>query len=111
MTIWIDAQISPELGRWLTDRFAVEALHVRDLQMVESTDPNIFDAARIADAVVLTKDRDFVDLVRRFGVPPRVIWLTCGNTSNRELKRILDATFQRAFDLLASGEPVVEIKG
>jgi predicted nuclease of predicted toxin-antitoxin system len=96
---------------WLTDRFNVEALHVKDLQMVEATDPTIFDAARIADAVVLTKDRDFVELVRRRGVPPRVIWITCGNTSTRELMLILDATFQKAWALLASGEPVVEIKG
>jgi predicted nuclease of predicted toxin-antitoxin system len=96
---------------WLTDRFNVEALHVKDLQMVEATDPTIFDAARIAGAVVLTKDRDFVELVRRRGVPPRVIWITCGNTSTRELMLILDATFQKAWALLASGEPVVEIKG
>jgi predicted nuclease of predicted toxin-antitoxin system len=79
--------------------------------MVEATDPTIFDAARIADACVLTKDRDFVELVRRRGVPPRVIWITCGNTSTRELMLILDATFQKAWALLASGEPVVEIKG
>lgn len=111
MTIWIDAQISPELARWLADRFTVEALHVKDLQMVEATDSTIFDAARTADATVLTKDRDFVDLARRRGIPPRVIWITCGNTSTHELMRILDATFQKAWDLLASGEPVVEIKG
>jgi predicted nuclease of predicted toxin-antitoxin system len=63
MTIWIDARISPALAGWLADRFTVEALHVRDLQMIGSTDPAIFDAARTADAVVLTKDRDFVELV------------------------------------------------
>jgi predicted nuclease of predicted toxin-antitoxin system len=108
MTIWIDAQISPELAHWLADRFAIEALHVKDLHMVEATDPTIFDAAKIADAVVLTKDRDFV---RRRGIPPRVISITCGNTSTHELMHILDATFQKAWDLLTSGEPVVEIKG
>jgi predicted nuclease of predicted toxin-antitoxin system len=81
MTIWINAQISPELARWLLGRFVVEAVHLKDLQ---ATDPTIFDAARIADAVVLTKDRDFVDPVRRRGIPPRVIWITCGNTSTHE---------------------------
>jgi predicted nuclease of predicted toxin-antitoxin system len=79
--------------------------------MVEATDPTVFEAAKIADAIVLTKDRGFVDLVRRRGIPPRFIWITCGNTSNKELQRILTATFQQAFDLSASGEPVVEIKG
>jgi len=111
MTIWIDAQLSPALASWMSDRFAVEARHVKDLQLVEATDPGIFRAARAADAVVLTEDRDFVELVNRLGAPPRVIWLTCGNTSNRELMRILDATFCRASQLLDSGEAVVEIKG
>jgi predicted nuclease of predicted toxin-antitoxin system len=77
-------RFSPEIARWLADRFAVEAVHVKDLQLLQATDPTIFDAARIADAVVLTKDRDFVDLVRRRGIPPHVIWITCGNTSTHE---------------------------
>ena len=65
----------------------------------------------LAGAVVLTKDRDFVDLVHRQGAPPQIIWVTCGNTSNREMIRILQATFAEACELLAAGEPVVEIKG
>ena len=72
---------------------------------------SIILSLRLDDAVVLTKDPDFVELVRRRGVPPRVIWITCGNTSTRELMLILDATFQKAWALLAAGEPVVEIKG
>jgi predicted nuclease of predicted toxin-antitoxin system len=50
-------------------------------------------------------------LVHRRGTPPQVIWITCGNTSNEEMMRVLDATFERASALLASGEEIVEIKG
>jgi len=39
MTIWIDAQISPAVARWLADRFAVEACHVSGLNLVEASDP------------------------------------------------------------------------
>jgi len=60
---------------------------------------------------VLTKDRNFVDLVKRRGAPPYVIWITCGNTSNHEMIRILEVTFERACELVASGEVIVEIKG
>lgn len=60
---------------------------------------------------ILTKDRDFVELVHRRGTPPQVIWITCGNTSNDEMMRVLDATFERACELLACGEAIVEIKG
>ena len=39
MTIWIDAQISPAVARWLADRFGVEACHVSGLNLVEASDP------------------------------------------------------------------------
>ena len=31
---------------------------------------------------MITKDRDFVELLGRLGPPPKIIWITCGNTSN-----------------------------
>jgi predicted nuclease of predicted toxin-antitoxin system len=40
----------------------------------------------------MTKDSDFVALLDRFGPPPQVIWITCGNTSNARLKEILTIT-------------------
>lgn len=109
--IWIDAQLSPALAQWLVGRFGVEAVHVSELNLVNASDPAIFDLARSVDAVILTKDRDFVELVHRRGTPPQVIWITCGNTSNDEMMRGLGATFEKACEILASGEAIVEIKG
>jgi predicted nuclease of predicted toxin-antitoxin system len=57
----------------------------------------------------MTKDSDFVSLLERFDSPPKIIWLTCGNTSNANLKIILSKTLQDAIDLLESGEKIVEI--
>ena len=51
----------------------------------DASDKDIFAAARAAQAVILTKDRDFVDMAMILGTPPQVIWLTCGNTSNENL--------------------------
>ena len=59
----------------------------------------------------MTKDGDFSLLLDRYGPPPQIIWLTCGNTSNTSLKRILTSTLQQALDLLANGEKLVEIGG
>lgn len=58
----------------------------------------------------MTKDRDFTDLVNRLGIPPQVLWLTCGNTSNMRLKEILSSTLLQATELLAHGESIVEIR-
>lgn len=96
MTIWIDAQLSPSIA-------------LRDLGLRDSEDDKIFNEAKKADAVVLTKDSDFVSLLDRFGSPPKIIWLTCGNTSNSNLKIILSKTLQQAIDLLNNGEEIVEI--
>ena len=52
----------------------------------------------------MTKDNDFVDLVERLGSPPKIIWLRCGNTTNSQLKEILNATLLDSLELLNSGE-------
>jgi predicted nuclease of predicted toxin-antitoxin system len=71
----------------------------------------IFFSAREADATVMTKDSDFLELQKRLGVPPKIIWVTCGNTSNTRLKEILAASLRQACELLESGEILVEITG
>ena len=109
MTLWLDAQLSPRIARWLAETFATTATPVRDLNLRESEDDEIFFAARKANAVVITKDSDFVDLLERHGNPPKIIWLTCGNTSEDALKEILSTTFQQAVRLLETGEELVEI--
>jgi predicted nuclease of predicted toxin-antitoxin system len=43
------------------------------------------------------------------GPPPQVLWVTLGNTSNAAMKGVLSRTLSRALDLLAGGEPLVEI--
>ena len=109
MKLWIDAQLSPKLAQWLSEKYAVEASPVRRLGLHDATDDAIFDAARNARAVVMTKDRDFVQLLDRTGPPPQLIWVTCGNTSNARLREILQQTLTGAHLLLREGEPIVEI--
>lgn len=111
MTIWIDAQLSPSLANWITDTFGLPAQAVRELGLREAKDFPIFQAAREADAVVLTKDADFPHLLQQHGPPPKVLWLTCGNTSNRNVRAILRSTLPSALKLLEAGESVVEITG
>ena len=109
MTIWVDAQMSPTIAAWIISNFAVKAIAVRDLGLRDATDERIFQAAKQANAIVMTKDSDFVSLLERFGTPPQVIWITCGNTSNARLKEILTSTLPRALELLNTGEDLVEI--
>ena len=111
MTIWIDAQLSPAIAKWISANFAVNSIAVRDVALRDANDKQIFMAAKSTGAVVMTKDTDFVQLLQQHGPPPLVIWLRCGNTSNKRLKEILKQTLQQAIDLLEGGERLVEIIG
>lgn len=109
MIFWLDAQLPPQLAPWLCERFGVEAVALRDIGLRDASDQRIFDAARAAGVVLVSKDIDFVDLVQRLGAPPQLLWVTCGNVTNARLKTVFEATFAAARDLLADGRPVVEI--
>lgn len=109
MKIWIDAQLPPTLAEWLTQTFDVEAIALRDLRLRDAQDIEIFEAARVENAVIMTKDSDFIDLVCRLGHPPQILWLTCGNVTNRNLKKLLIATLPDALVKLRQGEVIVEI--
>ena len=109
MKIWVDAQLSPHLAYRLNARFGVEACSVRWLGYRDASDEAMFVAAREADAAVMTKDRDFLNLLDIHGPPPKVIWITMGNTSNAHMRRVLDTVFAQALVSLRQGEAIVEI--
>ena len=110
MNVWVDAQFSPVVAAWLTLHCGVTATPLRDLGLREASDLQVFQAAKQADAVVMTKDVDFIQLLERLGSPPKVIWITCGNTSNARMIELLGRTFAIAVGLLESGESLVEIR-
>ena len=63
MKLWVDAQLSPLLAKWITENFAtIQAVAVRDLGLRDAEDQVIFFSARTADATVMTKDSDFLEL-------------------------------------------------
>lgn len=57
----------------------------------------------------MTKDADFAELVGRFGPPPQVVLVTCGNTSNAHLRQVLASAWPTVAAMLRQGEPLVEV--
>jgi len=109
MILWLDAQLPPTLAPWIEATFGIATQPVRDLGMTSAKDTKIFAAARKVQAVVMTKDADFVDLVDRLGTPPQVLWVTCGNTTNLRLRQVLMKCMATAITQLKNGVPLVEI--
>jgi predicted nuclease of predicted toxin-antitoxin system len=102
----LDAQLSPHLAKWLTDEFNVEVFSLAYLQMQYLDDFSIYTYAKEKNAIVFTKDFDFVQLQERLGSPPKIIFVTCGNTSNQKMKEILKSKFQLICELLHSNNLV-----
>jgi predicted nuclease of predicted toxin-antitoxin system len=108
--IWLDAHLSPRVARWIEETLGQQAEALRDKGLRDAEDETIFEKAKSEQAIILTKDKDFADLVKRLGAPPAVIWLRCGNTSEENLKHLLENHLQEALDYIHGGEPLVEIR-
>lgn len=109
MKFWIDAQLPPLMADWLTSDFGVEASTLHALGLRHAADSAIFAALRQPRAVIVSKDEDFVDLVTRLGTPPQLLWVTCGNVTNRALRNLMKLALPAAVRMLEAGEPIVEL--
>ena len=110
MTIWVDAHISPGLAAWINEKFPYEAHSLRGIGLRDAKDNEIFEAARSANVVILSKDSDFLDLIGKYGSPPKLILLRCGNTTNQRLREIFGVHLQNAMQQLSNGEAVIEVE-
>jgi predicted nuclease of predicted toxin-antitoxin system len=106
--IWIDAQLPPALAAWLTE-WGTPARHVEDLGLLAAADGVIFDAARRAKAIVVTKDEDFVQLLEAQGPPPQVVWVTVGNVRNARLRSLFERHWPAIAEQVTAGEPLTEL--
>lgn len=106
MRFLVDAQLPPALARWLAER-GHDARHVADIGLAGASDLVIAAWAEADAAVLVTKDEDFVAL----RLPDRfaLVWLRCGNASNKVLFGWLAARWDEAEALVERGERFVEV--
>jgi len=104
----IDQQLPPVLLAWLQSRGQI-AEHVRNIGLREASDARIWETARQTDAVILTKDEDFM-LRRSVTDGPQILWLRVGNVTNAALLSRMNEAWPDVYDLLRQGEPIVEIR-
>lgn len=73
-----DQNLAPRL----VDRVASEfpgSVHVRDLGLQAATDAEVLRVAVARDLIIVTKEKDFADMVTARGDGPKVLWL-CGHS-------------------------------
>ena len=87
MKLLFDQNISFRVVKGLQNIFP-GAKQVRELNLENSTDREIWEYAKREDYTIVTFDSDFYDLTLVLGIPPKVIWLRLGNTSSDNLIKI-----------------------
>jgi predicted nuclease of predicted toxin-antitoxin system len=105
----VDAQLPPALARWIANQ-GIPATHVFDLGLHTADDPAVWERARTEQAVIISKDEDFVDRWLVSDRPVALIWIRKGNCSNRALLAWLEPLWPEVVERLEQGETFVELR-
>ena len=107
MRFLLDQNLPASLIAVLAD-LGHEALHVKLLGLSQADDRAVWSQAAALDAVMVSKDSDFVVMAGRGG---RLVRLRVGNRSNADLFAIVAAAWPEVVQRLAEGETLVDVHG
>ena len=110
MRFIVDAQLPPALANFLISA-GHQADHVVDLGLASASDSTIWQQARERNAVIITKDEDFLSLRALRSDGPAIVWVRIGNTTRNALLRVMAAALPQIIAALERGEAVVEVTG
>lgn len=99
MKFLIDANLPFRLAKALTN-MGFDILHTDNLPDKErTTDKEIRKISVEQDRIVITKDSDFLDSHIIRGVPAKLLLVTTGNITNKELLDLFDKYFDTSIQL------------
>jgi predicted nuclease of predicted toxin-antitoxin system len=104
----IDAQLPPALARHL-QFLGHEATHVLELRMQNAHDREIWQRAAAMNAVLVSKDEDFVTMRALRPHGPPIVWVRIGNATRRALIARFDAVLPQVLSALERGETIVQV--
>ncbi len=109
MRLLFDQNLSHRLVAALDDIFP-DSSHVRLLGMAEADDLTIWNYAKANHLVIVTQDSDYSDWNKLRGVPPKIVWLRCGNASVDQIQQKLRRAADRINTMDShAGVEVVEV--
>jgi predicted nuclease of predicted toxin-antitoxin system len=109
MRFLVDAQLPPALARLLTDH-GHEAEHVVDIGPADAPDADLWRYALANNAVIVTKDEDFANMVAAVDDAPAVIWIRVGNTRRAALLSWFEPQIERVAEMIDAGDRLVELR-
>lgn len=88
MKLLLDQNLSFRFLDRLSEEFP-GSTQVRLVGLERATDSHVWDYAKQHGFTIITKDMDFYEMALLRGVPPKIVWLRCGNVTNRYLLALL----------------------
>lgn len=109
MQLLVDAQLPPALARLLREH-GHTAEHVTEIGPADASDRDIWRYALEHEAVIVTKDEDFADLVTIGREAPPVVWVRTGNTRRSVLLAWFEPHIDQIEKMVASGHRLIELR-
>ena len=85
-------------------------MHLHDVMAPETRDIDVALEANRRDAILVTKDEDFVDLSRRGILVAPLLWIRSGNTTNARLWEMLAPLLPTIEQALGTGDKIIEVR-
>jgi predicted nuclease of predicted toxin-antitoxin system len=105
----VDAQLPPALARLIAERGHI-AEHVTDIGPGDAPDRDLWRYALARQAVIVTKDEDFADMVAMGGEAPFVVWVRVGNTRRASLVAWFEPLIEQVVAMVESGNRLIELR-
>jgi len=90
-------------------RAGFDAKHVREIDLQRASDEAIWSHASTDNAIIITKDDDFVKFAHLRG-QAHLVWVRIGNCSNSMLLEWFKAHWPKLLDRLRLGDALVELR-
>jgi predicted nuclease of predicted toxin-antitoxin system len=105
----VDAQLPPALAQALREA-GHEAEHLEDVGLRYAKDAPVWHYACRNQAVLITKDEDFVEKFRRQPEGAALLWLRLGNASRRRLLEWFMPLLPQLVQRLQAGDRLIEVR-
>jgi predicted nuclease of predicted toxin-antitoxin system len=105
----VDAQLPPALAL-LLDEHGHVAEHVIDVGPADIPDRELWRYALEHQAVIVTKDEDFANMLATGVDAPAVVWIRVGNTRRASLLAWLEPLIDQIVTMVEAGDRLIELR-
>lgn len=88
MRFLFDQNISHKILKLIPEKYS-DSTTIKNEGLINATDREIWEFAKLNDYIIVTQDSDFNDLNSLYGFPPKIIWIRTGNLKTQAIVDIL----------------------